>query len=190
MATQSFADVMKSAKNGRQVASTRVCFSPDIARKIYELEVELEDAVRLEDVAKKSDEPNTKRRLAGSVSESTRIAGLMSALVDENPDAFFDLKFQALPRAEWTGLRNFHPPRDGVAEDGGLFNSETFGPAAVAACLIEPKPDDDVLAFLDDSLTSGEWERLTLIVWGLNEGSREAPKLDRALSILNGNANG
>lgn len=187
MATKSFADVMASKNNGRRTAMVDVCFSPVIAREFSELAVELEEAERVAEAAKRADKPAGNRRLGASPTSQT-IATKMAALVDANPDAFFELKMQALPRAEWIALRNQHAPRDGVDADGGLFNSDTFAPAAVEACLVDPEPTPEALAFLDESLTNGEWERLTLIAWGLNEGSREAPKLDRALSILNGNA--
>ncbi len=188
MATQSFADVMASKNNGRLTATTEVCFSPVLAREFAVLEMKLEDAERDAVQAKKPDGPASKRRL-GAQSASKAIAEEMSALVEANPDAFFEVKVQALPRAEWIALRNQHPPRDGVTADSGIFNSDTFGPPAVSACLVDPEPSAEVLAFLDGNLTNGEWERLTELVWFLNEGAREAPKLDRALSILNGNAN-
>lgn len=198
---------MASAKNARRVATTRVCFSPDINQKYTELNLALDAALEAEEVAKeaakiaarprKGDGPDTTRRLAPppsveapDSSVSTGIAEQMKVLIEENTDAFYDVKLQALPDVEWMQLRSQHPPRDGNTDDQGVFNNDTFGQPAVFACLLDPEPTDEVKAFLADRLTHGEWERLTLLVWGLNEGTREVPKLDRALSILNGNAKG
>ena len=44
------------------------------------------------------------------------------------------------------------------------------------------------IAWLDENLTSGDWNRLGILCWALNEGTREAPKAGLALSILSGNA--
>lgn len=192
MTTSPFGAVMASAKNARRVAKTRVCFSPDINIKYAELDLALNEALEAEEMAKKDrgDKPNTTRRLAPTESASTAIAEQMKTLIDENPEAVYDVKLQALPDDEWMQLRSQHPPRDGNTDDQGVFNSDTFGKPAVFACLLDPEPTDEVRAFLADRLTHGEWERLTLMAWGLNEGTREVPKLDRALSILNGNAKG
>ena len=186
----SFADVMKAADNGRRKGSTTLCFNSDLDREYRELEVELEDAIADEARAASDESRSTGRRVAQKP-RSHEVAAAMKAVREDNPHAFHDVVLQALPRAEWLALRAKHPPRDSHKDvDGGVFNSETFPPAAVGACLVDPEPSDDVLAWLSENLTSGDWDRLGVLAWALNEGSREATKLDRALSILSGNAAG
>jgi hypothetical protein len=186
----SFADVMKAEKNGRRRGSVTLCFNSDLDREYRELEVELEDAVAAEARAA-SDETKTSGRRVAEKPRSHQIAAQMKELREVNADAFYEVSVQALPRAEWLQLRAQHPPRDSHKdEDGGAFNSETFPPAAAAASLIDPEPTEDVLAWLEANLTSGDWNMLGILCWGLNEGTREAPKEDRASSILSGNANG
>lgn len=185
----SFADVMKSDKNGRRKQTVTLCFSSDVDSEYRDLEVELDDALSAEAAISSSEEKRTNRRVAEKP-QSFQIAERMKALREQNADAFYDVVLQALPRAEWLKLRSAHPPRDDEKADAGYFHAENFPPAAVKASMVDPEPTEDVIAWLEENLTSGDWERLALTAWTLNEGSREAPKLDRVSSILSGNANG
>ena len=185
----SFAGVMKSDKNGRRKQTVTLCFSSEVDSEYRDLEVELGDALSVEAAVSSSEDRRTNRRVAEKP-KSFQIAERMKALREDNADAFYDIVLQALPRAEWLALRGQYPPRDDVKADAGYFNSESFPPAAVRASLMDPEPTEDVLAWLDENLTSGDWERLAFAAWNLNEGSREAPKLDQVSSILSGNANG
>jgi hypothetical protein len=190
-----FADVMASKKNGRRIVTTRVCFSPDINQRYAELEEQLEEEYAKEQDAKQRSVTgevvvNTRKRLVGGVVKSQEIAEQMAALIAENRESFYELKFQQATRTAWLALRSQHPPRDGVEEDGGIFNNTTFPVAAVTLCLVDPEPSGDVIAFLEENIGNGEWDRLALQVWLLNEGARDDPKSDLALSILNGNADG
>lgn len=188
-----FAKVMAASTNGRRRSHTQLCFSSEIVAEFEALGHELNDAIAIEQVATAPADPdkvNTKKRLVGPEPASKGIAERMAALMTDHPEAFYDLEFEALERAEWLALRDQHPPRDGNPDDQGMYNTATFGPAAIRACLVDPEPSDEVMAFFDAKLSNGEWERLTMLVWSLNEGGREVPKLDLALSILNGSANG
>lgn len=188
-----FAAVMAAKTNGRRRSHTQVCFSSELDSEFEQLGFELRDALAIEQAAsgpKDPDKVNTKRRLAGDELASKVIAQKMASLMEANPEAFYELEFEALERDGWLALRDQHPPRDGNTDDQGMFNSATFGPAAIEACLVDPEPSAEVMAFFASKLSTGEWERLSMLVWSLNEGGREAPKLDLALSILNGNAAG
>lgn len=182
-----FADVMKSDKTGRRKHTITLCFSSEVDAQYRDLEVELGDALSAEAAVSASEDKKSNRRL-GEGAKSVQIAQAMKDIRTDNADAFYDVVVQALPRVEWLALRGQHSPRDDKESDGGAFNSETFPPAAVEASLVDPEPTEDVISWLHDNLTSGDWDRLAAAIWFLNEGSREAPKLDRALSILNGNA--
>lgn len=182
----SFADVMKAEKNGRRRGSVTLCFNSELDREYRELEVELEDAVAAEARAA-SDETKTSGRRVAEKPRSHQIATAMKAIREDNADAFYEFVLQAMPRSEWLALRGQHPPRDTHKDiDGDAFDSESFPPAAARACMIDPEPTEDALAWLEDNLTAGDWERLGMLAWSLNEGTREAPKVERALSILSG----
>jgi hypothetical protein len=185
MSKPTFADVMASEKNGRRRVTSRVCFSPDLDAEYRQLEAELEEAYAAEQDRKSSDKPDTTRRLAAEP-RSVQIAKQMAQLVDDNADSFYELVFEQARRHDWLQLRTAHPPRDGNSNDGGMFNSETFGPASIRLCMVDPEPTDDTMKFFEENLSNGEWGRLTLTVWALNEGTRDAPKSQLASSILNG----
>ena len=190
MSKPTFDQVMQSSKNGRRRVTTRVCFSPDIDEQYRQMEAELQDAYDDEQRREKSDKPDTTRRLAGGESKSVEIAKAMADLISENSAAFYEIVFEQARRHDWLSLMTAHPPRDGKAIDNGMFNADTFAPAAVRLCMVDPEPTDDVFAFLEENLSNGEWERLSVTVWSLNEGTRDAPKSRLASSILNGSAAG
>lgn len=183
-----FEDVIANPDNGPRVAVERVCFSPDLAARYAELHEELTQAVWDEEQKKKPSEgPKTGRRLSERPKPTSQeIADRMEELVAANAASFYEIKLKALTRTEWIQLRAQHPPRDGVEADAGLFNDDTFPPAAVRACMIDPDPTDKNIAFLEEKLAKGEWDRLGGTAWALNEGARIAPKEGEALSNLNG----
>lgn len=171
----SFEDVKKNPNVGRRNDSVTLCFDSDLDREYRELEVELEDAMRAEAKAA-ADEGKSNRRVAEKP-RSHVISQQMADLREQNADSFYEFKVQALPRPEWNALRAKHPPRDTHKdEDGGAFDSDTFPPAAVAASLIDPEPSEENLAWMTEYCTAGDWNRLGLLCWGLNEGTRAAPK--------------
>jgi hypothetical protein len=189
MSKPSFADVMSAKQNGRRTATTRVCFSPDLNQQYAELAEGLEEAIDLEQAARLGDpdKVNTKKRLVGNEPASTQIARKMADLIEQNPTAFYELKLEQLTRSDWMSLRTQHSPRDGVDADRGLYNADTFPPAALAASLVDPEPSEDVLRFFDENLSAGEWYRLVSHIWALNEGAREVPDPKVLSSILSGN---
>jgi hypothetical protein len=184
----SFDDVMKADSNGPRTGSVTLCFNSDLDTEYRDLEVRLRDAIADEARVAGDDERRSNRRVAEKPL-SVQIAAQMKAIREDNPQAFYEVVCKALPRAEWMKLRGQHPPRDSHKDiDGDAFNSDTFPPAAAAACMVDPDPTEDVLSWLEENLTAGDWNTLAILCYGLNEGTREAPKADLALSILAGNA--
>lgn len=182
----SFDDVMAAAGNGRRRTSALVCFSRELNSRYDELQLELEQAVRLEH--SRESQPQTSRRSSDNP-RSVELAQQIADLIEGSPEAFYELEFEQASRADWRRLRSQHPPRDGVAADNGLFNSDTFGPEAIKLCLVDPEPTPERFAYMHDVLSEGEWERLTLVVWELNEGARPAPKVSPMASlVLSGSA--
>lgn len=186
MSKPSFADVMASAKNGRRRITERVCFSADLAEEYQALTLEFVEAKSKEDkraAAADPDRPSGTGRVGGKP-ESVKILKKLAALVDGNSESFYDVEFEQARDADWRVFRAKHPPRDDNAVDNGYFNADTFPRAAVAEFMVDPEPTDEVLAFFDENLSHGEWDRLGRIVWELNEGVRSVPKAEADMISL------
>lgn len=177
---KSFADVMSNKSNGRRRSKVLVCFSPDLAEEYQALLIEAGAAQREEDRRRADGKPVTRR--AADDPESTKKYKAAGELVRLHEDAFHEFELEQLRREDWLRLRAAHAPRDKSEEDEGRYNRETFPRAAVTAALLDPEPTDEVLAYLDENLSSGEWNRLGAEVWNLNEGMRHLPKAPELLS--------
>ena len=185
--SKSFADVMKSEKNGRRRVTELMCFSPTLSEEYRELGVEYMNASKRQQTVASDDPdaPRSTRRLAER-SDTDKIVDKMTALVEGNPESFYDVTLEAMRPADWNKLRANHPPRDKVAADGGLYNVETFPEAALRESMVDPEPTDDALAYFADNLSNGERERLARAIWNLNEGVRSLPKTETLSRLLGG----
>ncbi|MEU6979567.1 hypothetical protein [Streptomyces sp. NPDC046371] len=83
----------------------------------------------------------------------------------------YDLRFQALPRADFEALKKKHPPTEAQAEEGYEVNVDTFGPALITAASLDDLTVDDATSFLE---TWGEAEagQLFNTAWGAQHESR------------------
>ena len=64
--------------------------------------------------------------------------------------------FRALGSKAYDDLMAAHPPTKQEKEDGAVWNSDTFPPALISACSVEPKIDEDSAKTI---FTSEEWSR-------------------------------
>lgn len=181
--SKSFADVMASKSNGRRRTTETVCFSPDLAEE-YQAHLIAAAAAKSEDERRGRDPEATSNRRSADLPKWQVELEKAAALVEDNPESFYDVVLEQMRRHDWLRLRTSHMPRDSHKEDQGRFNAASFPPAAVAASMVDPEPTDDVIAWLEDNLSSGEWNRLALVIWNLNEGTRSVPKADQLSSIL------
>lgn len=121
-------------------------------------------------------------RIAGTSTETaTRLQDLEVEIVDST----VEFRIRALPRKRWQQLVEEHPPR--VADDGSVhdddadlrLNVETFFPAAIRACTVEPElGDDDWQALLDpdgDLLNDEQYHRLANAAWSMNRRDVSVP---------------
>lgn len=179
--SKSFDDVMASAKNGRRRTTETVCFSPDLAEQ-YQAHVIAASAAKAADDGRDPEAPTNRR----SGDDPRWMAELKAAqkLVEDNPDSFYDIVLEQLPKAEWLRLLTAHMPRDGHPEDDGRYNAASFPSAALEASLIDPEPNDERIAYFESVLSAGEWDRLAVVIWNLNKGARSVPKADQLSSIL------
>lgn len=94
---------------------------------------------------------------------------------------------EQIPRPEWRRLKDSHQPpkskRDLYRDQGVLLDHDpdTFPPAAVAACLVEPREDDDeataaAVQKIFDTWGEGECERLWQACLAANIDVSQVPK--------------
>ncbi|RPE27279.1 hypothetical protein [Kitasatospora cineracea] len=100
--------------------------------------------------------------LAGS--DRTVIAQQMEDLRAQMTDHLVVFRLRALGDTGWSDLLAEHPGRHG----GEAFNPETLGPAAVAACLVEPVMTVEQYGRLAKGLTYAQQESLVDAAWRLN----------------------
>lgn len=124
---------------------------------------------------------------AGRLGSSTRTTDIQARLVEleaEMQAATYDFRFRALPAKKWSDLLSAHPSKD----KNRLFDVDTFVPAAIAACCVEPAGMDDpekveaLVASLSTAqqgeLFDGAWEVNTSAPKGLNSFTASAALRD------------
>lgn len=82
-----------------------------------------------------SNDPNDHRRVK-------ELAGQMDDLRQRIENDEIEFVFQAMPRTRYSELLEEHPPSDEDKEAGLAFNADTFPPALIAECLIDPEGVD------------------------------------------------
>lgn len=173
--TQDFTTLMEQAR--RPEASVLICMRGDLAADHEAAERELIDVKDRRDDSKEG---------AGVGALVERIEAL-EAEMRAHSHAF---RLQALPRHEFRELLNAHPPRRGdddeVIRDDAAYgiNRETFYPALVRACCVDPVLEDSAWAkLLDHLLTDAQFQELAVNAWNLNAGKIDIP-FSRAASFV------
>lgn len=185
---KSFDDIMKTvqATGARATSNLSVCLSPDISQKLVELEYDIEVAREREQDERERRDPDrstSNRRMADDESTVAELETQREKLIDDNLDVFYDMSLRAARRDEWADLLALHPAKDDISKDEQMgVHWKTFVPAAVRACLTDPEPTDERLAYLDEALTPGEWDRIGLAIIRLNNSVRDLPKSRRSTS--------
>lgn len=93
------------------------------------------------------------------------------------------VRLRALGTRQWSDLLAEHPPKKDQAQLGAQWNPETWEPAAVAACAVEPTITDEQATRMRDAIPPGEWRALVLAVLELH-GERVVPPKSLLLSAL------
>jgi hypothetical protein len=152
-----------------------VCLRGDLAADHEAAERELEHVQRT---------PATS--LAGN--GAAEIAGRIEALEVEMREHTYDFRLRALPRHEFRSLMAAHPPRDDEQhkKDDAPFgvNRDTFFPAVIRACVVDPELDAAEWAdLLDNRLTDYQFQELAITAWALNAREVDIP-FSRAASRM------
>jgi hypothetical protein len=121
--------------------------------------------------------------LAGE--DSSGVAEQIRDLEEEMAAATVNLQLRALRSKAWSDLLAKHPPRKDHERDRA-FNLDTFGSAMLAACSVDPIMSEDQAGHLIDSITQGQWDELTTVLWNLNNAGVDVPKSRLASEILQG----
>ncbi|HTI26188.1 MAG TPA: hypothetical protein VL652_34685 [Kutzneria sp.] len=131
--------------------------------------------------------------LAGS--GARQYAEQMRALEEQMAQATVVFRLRALPRREYNELYAAHPPRldaDGKPDrlDGAYgYNTLTFWPALVAASLVEPLLDAEVLdTLLQDQLSDAQFDALAGAAIVVNRGEVDVPFSPGASAMLRSSA--
>ena len=99
-------------------------------------------------------------------------AGLVERAMTEVRSAMaehsFTFRFRALGAKAWSDLRAAHPGRDGKSE---AWNVETFPPALIVACCVDPQLDAAGVERLFEVLNQGQRDLLFQAAWDANQGS-------------------
>lgn len=108
--------------------------------------------------------------------EAPAIAARIGEIEAEIGDSEFTFTFEALPRGRYIALIGEHPPREEDTAAGLPFNSETFTPALLAACAVEPEMSDDEAVAVIDRLSPGQFDKVWNALMAVNLGDDAAPK--------------
>jgi len=85
-------------------------------------------------------------------------------------------RLQAIANRPWADLLAAHPPTTEERAKGYGVHPETFEPAALAACAIEPALTVEQAERIADTVPRSEWAALTDAVRRLHEDRSTAPK--------------
>ena len=149
--------------------TVRVCTRGDLLDRLRRLE---QEAVQAR--ARQAADP----RLAGST-----LTAEIEDLRSQIEAATVEFRLRALPRRKWRELVEAHPPRkvNGKVhpDDAAGVNNETFFPALIRACTVEPTLREETWqALLDpdsELLTEQQYLRLARTAWDLNKQEPDLP---------------
>lgn len=114
------------------------------------------------------------------VNPVTELAERITDLEQQMVDSTVSFRFRALSRNEWAALEAAHPKREGSDE---RFNLETFPPALIHACLIDPVMTLDEINELLDLLNEKDRVGLASAAWDVNQEATAIPFSQRASEV-------
>jgi hypothetical protein len=172
-----FAELLKSAKLPER--SVPVCLRGDLRAEYEEMQRQLKQA-RQQNAHSKED------------GDTSQLTERIEAIQAEMQDSTYPFILRALPKPKWRRLVNEHQPRKGendqvIESDSMGFNVDTFYPAAIRACTVDPVLDEDEWRELLGD-TDGERERREAEGLPVEEGKltdRQFSELGLAAFLLN-----
>jgi hypothetical protein len=119
----------------------------------------------------------------GSIAETDprkKLAEKVSAVRQAVRDSETEFKFEALGDKAWSDLVAAHPPK----EKGHAFDPETFAPALIAACAIDPVMTPDQVKELFDVFNHAQRDALWQGAFDVNTEATGIPFSLTASGIL------
>lgn len=163
-------DLIATAKP--RTAEVTVCGRGDLVASHRDLVNEMKDAVS-EDTS-----------LEGSDDEARRvIAEQIVAVEAEMETSRVTIQVRSIA-GRWADLLRDNPPTGDQRLLGYDNNPDTFQPAAIAACAIEPTISVEQARKMREVLDEGEWGHLYSVVQTLNRSRTPNPKLPAATELL------
>lgn len=156
-AAPTFADVMAMAKP--REATARICLAGDLAAEADRLEAEL--------AALASYTPTS----LADVDPRPPIESELAEVYDQMRAAEVTVRFRALGRQAYSDLVAAHPGRD----DSELWNPDTFMPALIIACVVEPEMSAEQAEQLLDVLNDKQRGDLWRAAFRANNGEVKVP---------------
>lgn len=155
-----------TAPGHARTASARILLRQDLVARHRELE----DRIRVE-----LDLDNNLNR----VPVAPTLAGELAELEAEIDAAKRTFTFRSIGKRAWADLIREHPPTKAQQKEsqGRLdHNPETFIPAAMSACSVDPVMTVDDVAELEQALNQAQFDALWGAVYDANLGGLAAPK--------------
>ncbi|MFD8949467.1 hypothetical protein ACFV0B_11490 [Streptomyces xanthophaeus] len=155
--------ILKAAKKRRR--SVYVCLAGDKVAELGRLEHQLAT------LGGKAWEPSS----LGDSDPRTELAKKVAAARKAVRAAETEFVFEALGDKEWSDLIAAHPSQD----KGQMWDPETFGPALISACAVDPVMTDDQVRELFQLCNAAQRDEL----WrGAYEVNTEAPGIPFSLT--------
>jgi len=156
-----FEDILARAK--ARETSVDICLAGDLLAEHERLSDELDRAVR--------EHESRASRSLGDTNPTVGLAEQVRALEEQITEATVSFRFRAVPRSKYRELEAQHPGRPDKAE---AWNPETFAPALIAACSLDPRMSEADVSRLMDTLNAGQAEQLFNAAWTC---CNEAPRV-------------
>lgn len=157
-----FEDILARAK--ARETSVDLCLAGDLLAEHERLSGELERVSR-------DYEASRATRSLADADPAHEIAEQIRDLEERITEQTVSFRFRAIPRSKYRELESAHPGRPDKQE---AWNPETFAPALIAACSLDPKMSDADVHRLMDHLNAGQAEALFEAAW---TACNEAPRV-------------
>lgn len=128
--------------------TVEVCLRGDLVAQVEDLERDLRDL-------------RTNTQTLADRGKARQLAEQIEQVRAEMQNSSVVFRLRGLNRKQWADLLAAHPPRRNDETDKALgYNTETFFPALIRTCLVEPSVDDEQWERLDALLSSAQFDAL------------------------------
>lgn len=132
----------------RPEKTVEVCYRGDLVAQIEDLERTLRDL-------------RTNAQTMADRGEARKVAEQIEAVRAEMQAETEVWRLRGRTREEWVKLLGDHAPREDDERDSAVgFNADTFWPALIRACLVEPALEDDEFDELTSEMSSYQFDSL------------------------------